>query len=93
MENLLFLGVPILKHIRVKLESEQQNECDGSEFKPVKHSIYHTHRQSPHLCGNFLPSLIIMSALKGYCIGNNWYCFILKNVENRKKKFQRIKKL
>ena len=23
---------------------------------------------------------------------NNWYCFILKNVENYKKKFQRIKK-
>ena len=26
-------------------------------------------------------------------IGNNWYCFILKNVENRKKKFQSVKKL
>ena len=25
--------------------------------------------------------------------GNNWYCFILKNVENCKEKFQRVKKL
>ena len=26
-------------------------------------------------------------------IGNNWYCFILKNVENHKKKFQKVKKI
>ena len=25
--------------------------------------------------------------------GNNWYCFILKNVENCMEKFQRVKKL
>ena len=25
--------------------------------------------------------------------GNNWYCFIFKNVENCKDKFQRVKKL
>ena len=31
-----------------------------------------------------------------FCIeitGDNWYCFILNNVENWKKKFQRVKKL
>ena len=26
-------------------------------------------------------------------VGNNWYCFNLKNVENCKEKFRRVKKL
>ena len=48
-----------------------------------------------------IPLIVNKFKLKGLlhcfltCIeifGNYWYCFILKNVENRKEKFQRIKK-
>ena len=44
--------------------------------------------------------VLIIVLLNGYCFstgteitGNNWYCFISKNVENCKEKLQRVKKL
>ena len=47
----------------------------------------------PFQNGSFLKGLLHYFSTCIDITGNNWYCFILKNVENCKKKFQRVKKL
>ena len=56
----------------------------------------------PYICGNDRIHACVTMSLKGllHCFstcnditGNNWYCFTLKNIENCKKKFQRVEKL
>ena len=85
---------------------EQAEEFNG-QFTDVFNKSEHTQVPLPNRSAPFLKEIHVSAGgvtklLKGllHCFstgiditGNKWYCFILKNVENCKKKFQRVKKL